>query len=123
MIITITCRYNGEPRTQQDLLLPLLTNFGLRYQKRKQPISLIVHLLKLDTTDLFIVVPSSLSSDKHTRQESCRFQDFLRNYIRSNNLAKTILHEVDTILVSMTAFFVCMFSWFAYCNTGVYITT
>lgn len=105
MIITTTCRYNGQPRTQQDLLLPLLTSFGLHYQKRKQPISLIVHLLKLDTTDLFIVVPSSLSSEKHTRQEPRRFQDFLRNYIHSNNLAKTILHEVDTILVSMTALF------------------
>ena len=95
---------------QQMLVLPLFENAAQKYQRRKQPLDLIFHLLQLDAPFLFIPhtpFPDSMGL-KRTALAREAFHLFLVDYIHINCLAGSIRQRVAELMVSYRRYYICI---------------
>jgi hypothetical protein len=89
---------NQEP---QHSLFHFLCKVAKQYKDSNRPDEFILDLLKLDVPQLFV---SNSNSDDGGDGEAIglRFSDFLKSYIMRNNLNKSLLVQIQSLVALMT---------------------
>lgn len=80
---------------KQNLLMQFFKSSAEKYLQRADPESFILHLLLLDTPNLFNVPSFTAAEDA--------FSKFLSQYIHENDLENALSRRISTLLVSALA--------------------